>query len=65
VKNEGLKAKHWVITVQMRQIVYIAEYVLRVIRELLQTKFKDAKRNVLVFATVVLHERCSHKYVEA
>jgi len=52
VKNEGLQATHCVLTIQMRQVVYIAEYILRVIRELLEAKFKDAKRNVLVFTTV-------------
>jgi hypothetical protein len=48
----------------MRQVVYITEYVLRVIRELLEAKFKDAKCNVLVFTTVVLHECRSDKYME-
>jgi hypothetical protein len=48
----------------MRQVVYIAEYILRVIREFLEAKLKDAKRNVLVFTTVVLHECRGHKYME-
>lgn len=50
-----------IILVQMWQIVNVTQDIIGIVTELLQSQLEYSERNVLVFATVVLHQCCCHK----
>lgn len=49
----------------MRQVIDIAEYIFRYVRELFKAQFKYPEGNVLVFGAVVLHEGRGYEDVVA
>lgn len=53
------------LTIQMRQVIDIAEYIFRYVRELFKAQFKYPEGNVLVFGAVVLHEGRGYEDVVA
>lgn len=49
------------ITIQMRQVVNVAHDIIGTATEFLQPQFEYTKRNILIFAAVVFHERSGNK----